>query len=104
MKTPAAYIRFRAALAADDLESAMAAARALPGLLSLLDALELVLLIARDEVGRANLYDECAARWLARVTAERGIGLDDLVSAGQTLQEVRKGDAPHAYGQLAALL
>lgn len=96
------YVAFRAALNARDLAGAIAAARALPGLLSLLDALELTLLAAKVDPER--VFQECAARWLARVAVERGLTLSELMDAGRVLTAAGKGEADGAYSSLAALL
>jgi hypothetical protein len=96
------YFAFRAALNARDLSGAIEAAKALPGLLSLLDALELTLLAAKVDPER--VFEECAARWLARVAVERGLTLSELMGAGAVLTAAGKGEWDGAYSALAALL
>jgi hypothetical protein len=96
------YVRFRTALAARDLTDALAAAKALPGNLSLLDALELTLLAA--EVDAGGIFEDCAARWLARVTVERGLTLSRLLEAGAILEAARRGEADAAHRALAGFL
>jgi hypothetical protein len=97
------YVRFRTALAGRDLSGAIDAAKALPGYLSLLDALELTLLAAETEAG-GNIFEDCAARWLARVAVERGLTLTQVMEAGSTLQAAARGEADNAHQVLASLL
>jgi hypothetical protein len=89
------YVRFRTALGARDLADALDAAKALPGYLSLLDALELTLLAAQVEAGKT--FQECAARWLARVAVEQKLTLTQMLEAGQILQAAAKGDTTEAH-------
>jgi hypothetical protein len=81
---------------------AFEAAKALPGLLSLVDALDLTLLAAEAEA--EGLFQSCAARWLARVAVEQGLTLDRLAEAAATLQAAGRGDAADPYGALSGLL
>jgi hypothetical protein len=96
------YVRFRTALSQGDLDGAYKAAKALPGLLSLLDALELTLLAARKNAD--GLFEEWAARWLARVAVERELKLGELMGAGEVLLAAGKGEASRPYEELADLL
>jgi hypothetical protein len=96
------YVRFRTALAGRDLAGALEAARTLPGHLSLLDALELTLLAAEVEAGA--IFEDCAARWLARVTVERGLDLGQLLEAGDILQAAGRREAEDPHRALADLL
>lgn len=93
------YVAFRSALAARDHAAAFEAARSLPGLLSLLDALELVLLTA--EKGGQRLYDDCAARWLARVTVEKSLQLPQLIELADLLRTAPESDSRTLFGKLS---
>ncbi len=110
------YIRFRTAIANRDSEGAFQAARALPGQLSLVDALELVLLYGEELAAERRIdkgirptsegkpFETCAARWVARVTVERDLVLPQLISAAQTLDAVGHGQGENAYRELASYL
>ena len=95
------YVKFRSALAARDLWGAFEAARSLPGLLSLIDALELTLLAA--EKAPTATFEECAARWLARVTVERRLSLSAMLRAGELLRTAPSVEPRSTFGQLADL-
>ena len=103
MSSSQTYVRFRTALAGRDLSGAIDAAKALPGYLSLLDALEVTLLASESE-GGGKIFEDCAARWLARVAVEQKLTLAQMMEAGQILQEVGRGEAEDAHGMLAGLL
>ena len=79
------YVRFRAALNAGEVAEAFDIAKRLSGLLSLLDALELTLLAAKK--GWEGPFQDCAARWIARVAVEKEMKLDQVASAAATFQE-----------------
>jgi hypothetical protein len=96
------YVRFRTALAGRQLAEAFEAAKALPGHLSLLDALELTLLAGEVEKGR--VFEDCGARWLARVAVERGLTLTQLLEAGARLKAAAAGEDDRAFEALAGLL
>jgi hypothetical protein len=93
------YVAFRAALSTGDHAGAFEAARSLPGLLSLLDALELVLLTA--EKGGQRLYDDCAARWLARVTVEKGLQLPQVIQVAELLRSAPGANARDLFAKLS---
>ncbi|MGD9735141.1 MAG: hypothetical protein AB7V58_05960 [Solirubrobacterales bacterium] len=95
------YVKFRSALAARDLAGAFEEARRLPGLLSLVDALELTLLAA--EKAPAATFEECAARWLARVTVERKLSLSAMMDAGELLKMAPSVEPRSTFGRLAEL-
>ena len=80
---------------------AFEAARTLPGLLSLIDALELTLLAA--EKAPAATFEECAARWLARVTVERKLSLTAMMWAGGLLRAAPSAEPRSSFSQLADL-
>jgi HPt (histidine-containing phosphotransfer) domain-containing protein len=94
------YRQFRRALRAQDFWEAMKAAKALPGLLSLLDALELTLLAAEVEEGK--IYDDLAARWVARATVEEELPLPQQARAVEVFQAAGRGEAEDAFGELSA--
>jgi hypothetical protein len=96
------YIKFRAAMKSGNVGDAFEAAKALPGLLSLVDALDLTLLAA--EAKAEGLFQSCAARWLARVAVEKRLTLDRLVYAAEALQAAGNGDAGNVYSDLSGLL
>lgn len=96
------YTRFRAALASGDVAEAFDVAKRLTGLLPLLDALELTLLAGRQ--GWEGHFQECAARWIARVAVEKGLKLDQVATAAQTFQEADRGENPEAFKLLATYL
>lgn len=93
------YVAFRTALNARDHTAAFEAARNLPGLLSLVDALELVLLTA--EKGGQRLYDDCSARWLARVTVEKSLQLPQLIEAAELLRTAPENEPRGVFGKLS---
>ena len=95
------YVKFRSALAARDLWGAFEAARSLPGLLSLIDALELTLLAA--EKAPTATFEECAARWLARVAVERKLSLSAMLHAGELLRMAPNVEPRSTFGRLAEL-
>jgi hypothetical protein len=97
------YARFRAAVAARRLEEAMSAAKALPGLLSLVDALDLTLLAA-ESPGSERVFEGCAARWLARVAVERSLTLRQMLDAGAVLQAAGRGEEGNVHSSLAGYL
>jgi hypothetical protein len=68
-----AYGRFHRALERQELSEALAAAAELPQV-RLDDALELVILMARD---RDRRFDRAAARWIGRLLVENNLGLQD---------------------------
>lgn len=68
-----AYARFRRALLTGNLAVIDAAARELPQV-SLEDALRILVVMAAKGDER---YERAAARWAARVTAERRLGMDE---------------------------
>src|SRR4051812_36804504 len=68
-----AYQRFRRALLTGNPSVIDAAARELPQI-SLEDALRVLVVLGKTRDPR---YDRAAAKWAARVTAERRLGLDD---------------------------
>jgi hypothetical protein len=96
------YREFRTALHAHKLWDAMSAARAMSGRLSLLDALELTLLAAEADGGK--IYEELAARWLARVTVEKELPLESLAIAVGVCQKAAKGEAKNAFQELSSFM
>jgi hypothetical protein len=96
------YARFRAALKAGDVAEAFDVAKRLSGLLSLLDALELTLLAA--EKGWDGPFQDCAARWLARVAVEKNLRLDQLARATEVFQEAGRGEGKDVFKSLASYL
>ena len=82
-----------------DYESAKKAAESLPGHLSQLDSLELTLLA--NEVGRADDYEEFAARWLARITVECDLKLGALALAAGICEAAGRGEAQDAFQKLS---
>jgi hypothetical protein len=92
------YVKFRAAVNARDLAGAFETAKQLPGLLSLIDALELTLLAAEKD---QRLFDDCAARWVARVTVEKGLDLPEMVRAAELLQSAPSVGPRRVFGQLS---
>lgn len=99
---PPTYARFRTALKAGDVAEAFDVAKRLSGLLSLLDALELTLLAA--EKGWDGPFQDCAARWLARVAVEKHLKLDQLASAAEVLQQAGRGEGKDVFKSLASYL
>lgn len=99
---PPSYAQFRAALNAGDVAEAFDVAKRLSGLLSLLDGLELTLLAAKK--GWDGPFQDCAARWIARVAVEKGMKLDQVASAVTIFQEAGRGENEDAFKSLAALL
>jgi hypothetical protein len=91
------YVKFRAAVNARDLAAAFETAKQLPGLLSLIDALELTLLAAEKD---QRLFDDCAARWVARVTVEKGLDLADLIRAAELLRTASSVEPRSIFSQL----
>ncbi len=68
-----AYARFRRALLTKNMAIIDAAARELPQI-SLEDALRILVVMAKRRDAR---YERAASRWVAKVVAERRLGLDD---------------------------
>ena len=96
------YVRFRAALNGGDVAEAFDVAKRLSGLLSLLDALELTLLAAKK--GWEGPFQDCAARWIARVAVEKEMKLDQVASAAAIFQEASRGENEDAFRLLAGYL
>ncbi|HVQ59476.1 MAG TPA: hypothetical protein VMS60_11285 [Solirubrobacterales bacterium] len=94
------YREFRTALRGRDFWAAKKAAKALPGLLSLLDALELTLLAA--ETGAHKEFDDFAARWVARIAVEKEMPLSRMAEAVGTFQAVGQGKVDDAFRKLAS--
>jgi hypothetical protein len=91
--------RLDRALAARDLEGVRAAARELPGGLSLADAL--AVLVVMDELEDPR-FERAAVRFVSRFAAEcGGVGLGDVQAALQALDAL---PAPDAHATLVALL
>lgn len=99
---PPSYARFRAALSAGDVAEAFDVAKRLSGLLSLLDALELTLLAGKK--GWDGPFQDCAARWIARVAVEKGLKLDQLARVAEVFQQAGRGENEDAFKSLASYL
>lgn len=85
--------RLRTALRARDIGAAVAAAQAAPGKLSLLDALDLVVLLGEQHDPR---FDRWARRWIERVTAENRLQPSAVESVVRLMHEVPRQDEARA--------
>jgi hypothetical protein len=96
---PVVRARLEGALARRDIAAVRSAARDLPGVVTLADAVEVLLLMleARDPA-----FEAAAVRWVARFTGEcRGAGLGEVHAALEALEAL---PAPDARGVLTGLL
>jgi hypothetical protein len=98
---PRPYARFRKALELRSVMQAEAAAREL-GRLGLLDALDLVALVATEEPAR---FERVARRWLTRLLDEsHDLSLDDAQLALACLRSLPGGDIRSLRETLQALV
>jgi hypothetical protein len=81
------YSYFRGALTRGRLEPVLLAAKELPQL-SLEDALEILVLMAREHDHR---FDRAAAKWIGRLLAENPIGLRDARFALALIERLPAG-------------
>ena len=88
---PVVRARFDRALAVRDLASVRAAARENPSIVTLADAVEvLVMMLDADDAS----FEDAAVRWLARFAAEcAGVTLGELLAAIQALDALPAEDA-----------
>jgi hypothetical protein len=96
---PVVRARLDHAIAVRDLAGVRAAARALPNVVTLADAVEvLMLMIEVDDPS----FESGAVRWISRFAGEcPGVGLGELLAALEPLNEL---PAPDAQTTLKALL
>lgn len=97
------YSEFRAALRAGKFAPAMEAATAMPGRLSLLDALELTLLAAEEASDNPKTFDALSARWAARVAAEKDLKLPELKMVVDLLVEAPQEGSAKVFGELSLI-
>jgi hypothetical protein len=101
MPTPAPVVRARLdrALAGGDLAAVRAAARDGPSLVTLADAVRVLLLMVEAD---DPAFERAAVRWLARFAGEcGGVTLGEAQAALEALEAL---PAPDAHATLAALL
>jgi hypothetical protein len=96
---PVVRARLERALARRDIAAVRAAARDLPGVVTLADGLQVLLLML--ETGEPA-FEAAAVRWIARFTGEcNGVNLGEVRSALEALETL---PAPDARDTLTALL
>lgn len=96
---PVVRARLDSAIARRDLAAVRSASRDLPGVVTLADGVEVLLLMleAQDPA-----FEAAAVRWIARFAGEcRGVALGELHAALEALETL---PAPDAHGTLTALL
>jgi hypothetical protein len=93
--------RFRAAIASEDVDTAMTSARGV-GYIGLGDTLDLVRLLARKADPR---FDRAANRWLSRWLIEKGASVGDLAIATAAMSTLAvEPDSQRAIAALRAVL
>jgi hypothetical protein len=96
---PVVRARLESAIARRDMAAVRSAARDLPGVVTLADGVEVLLLMLEI---RDPAFEAAAVRWIARFTGDcSGVGLGEVHAALEALGAL---PAPDAQGTLTALL